>query len=65
VRKTNDGGSIFDDGKYLSLGTLKGNIGNQVYNIPRSADLATLTSVTVWCARFDVSFGAAELVPLG
>jgi hypothetical protein len=65
VRKTNDGWSIFDDGKYLSLGTLKGNIGNQVYNIPRSADLATLTSVTVWCARFDVSFGAAELVPLG
>jgi hypothetical protein len=65
VRKGSDSWHVFDDGKYVSLGTLKGNLGNQVYKIPRSADLAMLTSVSIWCARFDVSFGAAELVPVG
>jgi hypothetical protein len=64
VRPGSDHWSVFDDGKYVSLGTLKGNIGNQLYAIPRNADLSRLTSVTVWCARFDVSFGAAELVPV-
>ena len=54
---------VFDDGQHLSLGTLKGNLGNQVYPIPDGADLDTLTSVSIWCARFDVSFGAAELRP--
>ena len=59
---TKDGWHVFDDGKYLNLGGLKGNIGNQVYRIPDSADLSVLHSVTIWCDRFDVSFGAAELV---
>ena len=58
-----EGWHVFDDGSYVSLGTLKGNLGNQVYAIPASVDLAKLTSVTIWCARFDVSFGAAKLVP--
>lgn len=61
VRPGSDGWHIFDDGTYLSLGTLKGNLGNQTYPIPPSADLTRLTSVTIWCARFDVSFGAAAL----
>jgi hypothetical protein len=54
---------IFDDEQYrhLSLGALKGNLGNQVYTIPAAADLAELTSVTIWCDRFNVSFGAATL----
>lgn len=64
VRASSDGWHVFDDGKYLSLGTLKGNVGNQVYSIPSSADLSRLTSVTIWCARFNVSFGAAQLVPV-
>jgi hypothetical protein len=34
-----------------------------VYRIPASADLTRLTSVTIWCARFAVSFGAAALTP--
>jgi Electron transfer DM13 len=55
---------VFDDGKHVSLGGLKGNLGNQVYKIPSRADLSTLTSVSLWCARFDVSFGAAELEPV-
>jgi hypothetical protein len=55
--------NIFDDGLVVSLGALKGNKGNQNYAIPADADLAALTSVSLWCDRFDVSFGAAQLSP--
>ena len=55
--------NIFDDGLVVSLGALKGNKGNQNYTIPADADLASLTSVSLWCDRFDVSFGAAALSP--
>ncbi|HEV8025031.1 MAG TPA: DM13 domain-containing protein [Candidatus Nanopelagicales bacterium] len=54
---------VFDDDEYLSLGPLKGNKGNQNYRIPAEADISDLTSVTIWCERFSVSFGAAELLP--
>ncbi|GAB2488445.1 DM13 domain-containing protein [Jatrophihabitans fulvus] len=52
---------VFDDGAHVSLGDLKGNLGNQVYRIPDDVRLDRYTSVSLWCARFDVSFGAAEL----
>jgi len=55
------GWHVFDDGRYLNLGRLKGNKGNQNYPIPADADLSRYTSVTIWCDRFNVSFGAAEL----
>ncbi|MFF4742465.1 DM13 domain-containing protein [Streptomyces sp. NPDC001268] len=61
VKEGRDGWHVFDDGEYLSLGRLKGNKGDQNYALPAGADLNRLTSVTVWCDRFDVSFGAAEL----
>jgi hypothetical protein len=48
-------------GKYLDLGTLKGNIGNQNYDIPSDVNLSDYHSVSVWCARFHVNFGAAQL----
>jgi hypothetical protein len=51
----------FDDGRYLEVGELKGNKGNQVYEIPPGTDLSAYRSVTIWCKRFSVSFGAAEL----
>jgi hypothetical protein len=57
------GWHVFDDGRYVELGRLKGNRGNQVYTVPAGTDLAGLTSVTIWCKRFSVSFGAAELNP--
>ncbi len=56
------GWKVFDDGKYLDLGDLKGNIGNQVYSIPDGVDLGGYSSVSIWCERFSVSFGAAALV---
>ncbi|MDG6107489.1 DM13 domain-containing protein [Dactylosporangium aurantiacum] len=55
------GWQLFDDGRYVELGKLKGNKGDQVYAIPAGTDLTGLRSVTIWCKRFSVSFGAAEL----
>jgi len=60
-----DGWFVFDDGDYVDLGALKGNKGSQNYEIPASVNLADLTSVSVWCARFEVSFGAAALTAVG
>ncbi len=59
-----DGGSNLDDGRHVDLGDLKGNEGNQNYAIPPGTDLNTFSTVTIWCERFSVSFGAAELKPV-
>lgn len=56
-----EGWHVFDDGDYVSLGRLKGNLGSQNYVLPESVDLRELHSVSIWCNRFNVSFGAAEL----
>lgn len=61
VKEGTAGWRVFDDGKYVSLGKLKGNKGDQNYEIPADVNLSDYTSVTIWCDRFDVSFGAAEL----
>ena len=45
----------------FDLGALKGNLGDQTYDIPADADLSGIRSVTIWCVRFSVSFGAAQL----
>jgi hypothetical protein len=50
----------FDD-EFVDLGDLKGNIGNQNYEIPADVDLDRYRSVVIWCVRFGVAFGAAEL----
>jgi hypothetical protein len=55
------GWPVFDDGRYVDLGSLKGNKGNQNYAIPAGTTLEGLRSVSIWCDRFNVSFGAAEL----
>ncbi|MEO3777590.1 DM13 domain-containing protein [Micromonospora sp. B11E3] len=55
------GWRVFDDGRWLELGRLKGNLGDQAYDIPASVDLDGLRSVSIWCKRFAVSFGAAPL----
>ncbi|SEQ02758.1 DM13 domain-containing protein [Arthrobacter sp. OV608] len=52
---------LFDDGRYLDLGSLKANKGNQNYEIPAATNLGDYTSVSIWCARFTVSFAAAKL----
>ena len=51
----------YDDGRYVRLGELKANHGNQNYEIPPGADLAGIRSVVIWCDRFDVAFGTAPV----
>lgn len=46
---------------YIELGALKGNIGDQNYDVPKSVDLAKYKAVTIWCNRFSVNFGTAAL----
>ncbi|MBA4866500.1 DM13 domain-containing protein [Streptomyces sp. PSKA54] len=61
VKEGRAGWHVFDDGQYVSLGKLKGNKGSQNYAVPDDIDPARYTSISIWCDRFDVSFGAAEL----
>jgi len=46
---------------FISLGALKGNMGDQNYNLPADINLDRYRSVTVWCRRFSVNFGTAPL----
>jgi hypothetical protein len=47
---------------FVELGPMKGNIGDQNYEIPATVDLASYRTVTIWCKRFSVNFGSAPLV---
>ncbi len=46
---------------FVSLGLLKGNIGNQNYEIPEGVDLSKYNKVLIWCKAFSILFGSAEL----
>lgn len=46
---------------FVDLGAMKGNIGDQNYDVPADVDLAKYRSVSIWCRRFSVNFGAAPL----
>jgi hypothetical protein len=48
---------------YLELGKLKGNEGDQNYEIPAGTDLTKYRAVTIWCRRFSVNFATAPLTP--
>lgn len=50
---------------FLELGSLKGNIGDQNYDIPADVDLAKYHAVTIWCKRFSVNFATAPLTATG
>jgi hypothetical protein len=63
VRAGAQGWRVFDDGKWVELGRLKGNRGDQRYAVPAGTNLDKLDSVAIWCKRFSVSFGAASLTP--
>lgn len=45
----------------VELGVLKGNEGDQNYNIPGGTDLRKFQTVSIYCERFNVNFGAAPL----
>lgn len=45
----------------VNLGRLKGNIGNQNYEIPTGTDLTKYNTVLIWCKAFLTLFGSAKL----
>jgi hypothetical protein len=56
-----DGWFLAGGADYVDLGVIKGNQGDQVYDIPADVDLSLYRSVSLWCVQFGVSFGAAPL----
>ena len=55
-----DQGSV--NGDFVDFGGLKGNKGNQRYEIPADVDVAEFTTVSIWCRAFSVSFAVADLM---
>ena len=49
--------------RFVDLGALKGNRGNQNYEIPEDVGLSRYRSAVIWCRRFTVGFGVAGLSP--
>jgi hypothetical protein len=52
-----------DPDDVVDLGDLRGNIGDQNYELPADIDLGRYDVVDIWCVRFGVSFGSAALSP--
>jgi hypothetical protein len=46
---------------YVNVAPMKGNVGDQNYELPADLDLSTYRTVVIWCERFAVNFGAAPL----
>ena len=46
---------------FISLGRLKGNMGNQNYPIPKNIDFEKYNTVLIWCQAFSTLFGSSTL----
>lgn len=57
-----DNATVTDAG-FVELGRLKGNEGDQNYEVPADLDFARYRAVTIWCRRFGVNFATAPLTP--
>jgi hypothetical protein len=47
--------------EFKDLGALKGNKGDQQYDLPRGLDLDRYSTVVIWCRAFSVNFARAAL----
>jgi len=56
-----DANFLKDNTEKLELGKLKGNEGDQNYEIPAGTDLTKFRTVSIYCERFNANFGAAPL----
>mgnify|MGYP003499503488 CR=1 FL=1 len=50
-----------DLGDYVELGEMKGNKGNQNYEIPTNVDVTKYNTVVIYCKTFGVVFNVAHL----
>jgi hypothetical protein len=48
-------------GEFRDLGALKGNVGNQQYDLSRDVNIKRYSTVVVWCRAFSVAFTSARL----
>ena len=48
---------------FVDLGSIKGNVGDQNYDVPPGFDVGRPFAVTVWCKRFGANFGYASVTP--
>ncbi len=62
AQDANDSATVKQAG-FVTLGALKGNQGDQNYEIPSDVDLAKYKAVSVWCRRFSANFITAPLAP--
>jgi len=56
-----DANFLKDNTEKVELGKLKGNEGDQNYEIPAGTDLTKFRTVAIYCERFNANFGAAPL----
>ncbi|HKW31699.1 MAG TPA: DM13 domain-containing protein [Candidatus Acidoferrum sp.] len=56
-----DAKSLNRDTERIELGKLKGNEGDQNYEIPAGTDLTKFDAVSIYCERFNAVFGLAPL----
>ena len=56
-----DDWAIWDDGEFVDLGALNGNVGDSNYRIAEDLDLTRFRTVVIWCRRFTVGFGVAPV----
>jgi Electron transfer DM13 len=50
---------------FVEVAALKGNIGDQNYELASDIDLSKYRAVTIWCKRFSVNFATAPLSTSG
>ncbi len=46
---------------FVDLGALKGNVGDQNYEVPEGVDVGVYDTALIWCVRFSSPFGEATL----
>ena len=56
-----DANFLKSDTQRVELGKLKGNEGDQNYEVPAGTDLNRFQTVSIYCERFNANFGAAPL----
>lgn len=55
-KSSNPTSDLKDLGEYIDLGRLKGNIGDQNYDLPQNISITDYQSAVIWCKKFGVLF---------